>query len=449
MLFKRLATAVSKYWVCKRGPGHAAEAMECLGGNGYTEEWPLARVYREQPLLSIWEGSGNVIALDVLRAMARTPAALGVLLDEIGEAAGADARLDAHVDARSSALAAGPRRRWSRARARSSRTWRWRCRARCSCATPRRPSPTRSAPPAWPATAGTPTARCPPAIDSRRSSSAMPRPWGDRAWHPEGVNTGSSIQLVRIFGIRIGVSVSWFVVLFLFIFLLSDTFRDQLGGSQTEGYVVAVVAALLFFASLILHELGHALVAQRAGIEITGIDLWFFGGIAKMSRDTKSPGEEFRVSAAGPAVTLLIVAICVAIGVLIDGGTFFDLTVFDTHDRPRRRPDRPAGLAGDDQRVPVRVQPDPRLPARRRADLPLDPVAPHRPEGQGHALGRAHRPGRRLRDGRVRPVPAAARQPGQRPVADRAVGLPGPGGAAPRWCRATSTSAWRASPSAT
>ena len=95
--FKRLATAVAKYWVCKRGPGHAAEAMECLGGNGYTEEWPLARVYREQPLLSIWEGSGNVIALDVLRAMARTPAALSVLLDEIGEATGADPRLDAHV----------------------------------------------------------------------------------------------------------------------------------------------------------------------------------------------------------------------------------------------------------------------------------------------------------------------------------------------------------------
>jgi len=144
------------------------------------------------------------------------------------------------------------------------------------------------------------------------------------------MNTGGSIQLVRIFGIRIGVSVSWFVVLFVFIFILSDTFRDQLGGSQTQGYVVAVLAALLFFGSLILHELGHALVAQRAGIEITGIDLWFFGGIAKMSRDTRSPGEEFRVSAAGPAVTLAIVAICTVIGVLVDGNTFFDLTVFDT-----------------------------------------------------------------------------------------------------------------------
>jgi len=98
LLFKRLATAVAKYWICKRGPGHAAEAMECLGGNGYTEEWPLARVYREQPLLSIWEGSGNVIALDVLRAMARTPAAVEVFLDEVALAAGADPRLDAHVE---------------------------------------------------------------------------------------------------------------------------------------------------------------------------------------------------------------------------------------------------------------------------------------------------------------------------------------------------------------
>jgi putative acyl-CoA dehydrogenase len=96
---RRLATAVAKYWVCKRGPGHAAEALECLGGNGYTEEWPLARVYREQPLLSVWEGSGNVIALDVLRALSRTPAVLGAFLDEVKLAEGADPRLDAFVAA--------------------------------------------------------------------------------------------------------------------------------------------------------------------------------------------------------------------------------------------------------------------------------------------------------------------------------------------------------------
>ena len=71
--FRRLATPVAKYWVCKRGPGHAYEALECLGGNGYTESFPLARRYREQPVMALWEGSGNVIALDALRAIAREP----------------------------------------------------------------------------------------------------------------------------------------------------------------------------------------------------------------------------------------------------------------------------------------------------------------------------------------------------------------------------------------
>ena len=93
--FKRLATAIGKYWVCKRGPGHAFEALECLGGNGYVEESGMPRLYREMPLASIWEGSGNVMALDVLRALAREPAALEAYVAELGEAAGADARLDA------------------------------------------------------------------------------------------------------------------------------------------------------------------------------------------------------------------------------------------------------------------------------------------------------------------------------------------------------------------
>jgi putative acyl-CoA dehydrogenase len=81
--FARIATAVAKYWICKRGPGHAAEALECLGGNGFVEESGLPRVYRQQPLLSIWEGSGNVVCLDVLRAMAREPETVEVLLEEI------------------------------------------------------------------------------------------------------------------------------------------------------------------------------------------------------------------------------------------------------------------------------------------------------------------------------------------------------------------------------
>ncbi|MER5883196.1 acyl-CoA dehydrogenase family protein [Streptomyces sp. NPDC001941] len=93
---RRLATAVGKYWVCKRGPGHAAEALECLGGNGYTEDFPLAMRYREQPVTAVWEGSGNVIALDVLRALTREPATLDAFDAEVTLATGADSRLDAH-----------------------------------------------------------------------------------------------------------------------------------------------------------------------------------------------------------------------------------------------------------------------------------------------------------------------------------------------------------------
>ncbi|MGK5549227.1 acyl-CoA dehydrogenase family protein [Streptomyces sp. URMC 127] len=92
---RRLALAAGKYWVCKRGSTHAAEALECLGGNGYVEESGMPRLYREAPLLSIWEGSGNVAALDVLRALTREPAALDAYFAEVGAAAGADARLDA------------------------------------------------------------------------------------------------------------------------------------------------------------------------------------------------------------------------------------------------------------------------------------------------------------------------------------------------------------------
>jgi putative acyl-CoA dehydrogenase len=96
-LFKRLATAVGKYWTCKRAPNHAFESLECLGGNGYVEESGMPRLYREAPLASIWEGSGNVMSLDVLRALTRSPRSLEVFLHEVRQAAGADARLDARV----------------------------------------------------------------------------------------------------------------------------------------------------------------------------------------------------------------------------------------------------------------------------------------------------------------------------------------------------------------
>ena len=93
-LVRRIGLAVSKYYVCKRGPAHAAEALECLGGNGYVEDSRMPRLFRESPLSSIWEGSGNVAALDTLRAIARQPATLQALLDELGTSTGADDRYD-------------------------------------------------------------------------------------------------------------------------------------------------------------------------------------------------------------------------------------------------------------------------------------------------------------------------------------------------------------------
>lgn len=91
---RRIALAVTKYWVCKRAPSHAAEALECLGGNGYVEDSSMPRLFRESPLMSIWEGSGNVAALDSLRALAKQPDVVEAYFTEVGLAAGADSRFD-------------------------------------------------------------------------------------------------------------------------------------------------------------------------------------------------------------------------------------------------------------------------------------------------------------------------------------------------------------------
>jgi putative acyl-CoA dehydrogenase len=96
---RRFGTAVMKYWICKRATSHAAEALECLGGNGYVEESPMPRLLRDAPLNGIWEGSGNVISLDVLRALAREPDGLPAFLAECERARGGDRRLDTHLDA--------------------------------------------------------------------------------------------------------------------------------------------------------------------------------------------------------------------------------------------------------------------------------------------------------------------------------------------------------------
>ncbi len=143
-----------------------------------------------------------------------------------------------------------------------------------------------------------------------------------------------SFQLFRIFGIRIGASPSWFVVLFLMIYWLSGYFSEVLSDSSNSvAFLTAVAATVLFFLSLLLHELGHALVARRLGIGTAGIDLWLFGGVAKLTRDSQTPGEEFKVAAAGPAVTAIIVGLCIGAGALashltpvVDTASFQDVS---------------------------------------------------------------------------------------------------------------------------
>src|SRR5688500_8029799 len=116
---RRFGTAVMKYWICKRATPHAAEALECLGGNGYVEESPMPRLLRDAPLNGIWEGSGNVISLDVLRALAREPEGLPAFLAECERGRGADRRLDAHLDALPATLGdlAGADAQWRARRA--------------------------------------------------------------------------------------------------------------------------------------------------------------------------------------------------------------------------------------------------------------------------------------------------------------------------------------------
>jgi putative acyl-CoA dehydrogenase len=115
--FKRIANAVLKYWICKRGPSHAVECLECFGGNGYVEESGMPRLYRETPLASIWEGSGNVQCLDVLRAMVKNPDSVEAFANEVGEGAVLEPRLDRFAAKLRDDLQTDPSTLESRARA--------------------------------------------------------------------------------------------------------------------------------------------------------------------------------------------------------------------------------------------------------------------------------------------------------------------------------------------
>jgi Zn-dependent protease len=132
---------------------------------------------------------------------------------------------------------------------------------------------------------------------------------------------GGGVTLFRVRGIRIAVDFSWFVVLFLIIFWLSGSYRDELNLSEgdSEPYFLALASALLFFGSILLHELGHAFAANRYGIGVSAITLWMFGGVARLEKDSDSPGTEFKIAIAGPVVTAAIVLICIAAFLLIDG----------------------------------------------------------------------------------------------------------------------------------
>jgi len=136
---------------------------------------------------------------------------------------------------------------------------------------------------------------------------------------------GGSITLFTVRGIKIGVDWSWFLILFLVIFWMANFYGDLLGESSSDitPFVLAVLSAAGFFGSILLHELGHAVAALRNGIGILSIQLWIFGGMARMDREADSPGAELKVALAGPLVTFLIFVVLTAGGVLAGGATEF------------------------------------------------------------------------------------------------------------------------------
>jgi Zn-dependent protease len=136
---------------------------------------------------------------------------------------------------------------------------------------------------------------------------------------------GKPITLFHVRGIRIAVDWSWFLVLFLVIVYLSQFYGDVLGegSSSSTPFLLAILSAFGFFGSIVLHELGHAMAALRNGIGISSIQLWIFGGMARMTRESDSPGTEFKVAVAGPLVTLAIVAILTVVGIAAAGAEGF------------------------------------------------------------------------------------------------------------------------------
>jgi Zn-dependent protease len=134
---------------------------------------------------------------------------------------------------------------------------------------------------------------------------------------------GGSITLFHFRGIKVTVDWSWFIVLFLVIVFMTGNFEDLLGESGSGPFLLALLSAVGFFGSILLHEFGHAVVAMRNGIGISSIQLWIFGGMARMDREADSAGTEAKVALAGPAVTLAIAVLLAAVGTLAEGWTGF------------------------------------------------------------------------------------------------------------------------------
>jgi Zn-dependent protease len=139
---------------------------------------------------------------------------------------------------------------------------------------------------------------------------------------------GGQITLFHFRGIKVTVDWSWFIVLFLVILYMADFFEDLLGEGGSTPFLLALLSAVGFFGSILLHEFGHAIVAMRNGIGITSIQLWIFGGMARMDREADSPGTEMKVALAGPAVTALIAIVLGVAGIAAAGWNGFQEAVF-------------------------------------------------------------------------------------------------------------------------
>jgi Zn-dependent protease len=134
---------------------------------------------------------------------------------------------------------------------------------------------------------------------------------------------GSSITLFHFRGIKVSVDWSWFLILFVVIVWMTKRFEIILDESGTTPFLLSLLSAVGFFGSILLHEFGHAVVAMRNGIGISGIQLWIFGGMARMDRESDTPGTELKVALAGPAVTAAIVLVLTALGIVAEGWTGF------------------------------------------------------------------------------------------------------------------------------